>query len=386
MKSYKSYLNSINYRYHSWRYLKIGWQTNRKIVVIESDDWGAIRMPSNQVLNALLREGIPISLKSGYNRLDTLASEVDLIKLGEVLQSVKDKKGNFAKMTLNCVLTNPDFGKILKDGFEKYHFELFTETLSRYPACVNSFKLWKEGIDHGIFQPQFHGREHLNVNMWLELLKKNVKAVRRSFDYEIYCTSVSKNEDVRMTPLRAYDILKEEECESLKMSIQEGLKLFQNIFGFESKSMIAPNYVWDKLIEDVAHECNVQFIQGAVFQNYSQYRKKVSGTKGGWHYQGEVNHNKQIYMIRNCFFEPSQSSKLDENNCLSNIQAAFNNKKPAIIGSHRLNYIGGLDMRNREENLKSLSTLLKAIISKWPEVEFMSSDELGEVMKKDIEK
>jgi len=26
-----------------------GWRTDRKIVVIESDDWGAIRMPSKEV-------------------------------------------------------------------------------------------------------------------------------------------------------------------------------------------------------------------------------------------------------------------------------------------------------------------------------------------------
>lgn len=27
-----------------------GWRTNRKIVVIESDDWGSIRMPSLTIL------------------------------------------------------------------------------------------------------------------------------------------------------------------------------------------------------------------------------------------------------------------------------------------------------------------------------------------------
>jgi len=26
-----------------------GWRTNRKIVVIESDDWGSVRMPSREV-------------------------------------------------------------------------------------------------------------------------------------------------------------------------------------------------------------------------------------------------------------------------------------------------------------------------------------------------
>ena len=32
-----------------------GWRTKRHIVVIESDDWGAIRMPSRQVFDFLHR-------------------------------------------------------------------------------------------------------------------------------------------------------------------------------------------------------------------------------------------------------------------------------------------------------------------------------------------
>ena len=34
-----------------------GWRTNRHIVVIESDDWGSIRMPSKEVYDKLLKEG-----------------------------------------------------------------------------------------------------------------------------------------------------------------------------------------------------------------------------------------------------------------------------------------------------------------------------------------
>ena len=37
-----------------------GWYTKRKLVVIESDDWGAIRMPSKEIYNQFLREGIRV--------------------------------------------------------------------------------------------------------------------------------------------------------------------------------------------------------------------------------------------------------------------------------------------------------------------------------------
>ena len=34
-----------------------GFHTNRKIVVIESDDWGSIRMPSREIYDFLIRQG-----------------------------------------------------------------------------------------------------------------------------------------------------------------------------------------------------------------------------------------------------------------------------------------------------------------------------------------
>ena len=43
VKSFKKIITNIK-----------GWRTNRKIVVIESDDWGTIRMSSKEAFNSLL--------------------------------------------------------------------------------------------------------------------------------------------------------------------------------------------------------------------------------------------------------------------------------------------------------------------------------------------
>jgi hypothetical protein len=66
-----------------------GWHTNRKIVVIHSDDWGSIRMPSLKIRQRLQEHPL-IDLNDPYSRFDTLASEADLESLFEVLMSVKD--------------------------------------------------------------------------------------------------------------------------------------------------------------------------------------------------------------------------------------------------------------------------------------------------------
>ena len=68
--------------------------------------------------------------------------------------------------------------------------------------------------------------------------------------------------------------------------------------------------------------------------------------------------------------------------CLNDIDIAYRWKKPAIISSHRVNYIGALDSGNRENGLSKLNQLLKEIVTRWPDVEFMTSAELGDLMQK----
>ena len=58
---------------------------------------------------------------------------------------------------------------------------------------------------------------------------------------------------------------------------------------------------------------------------------------------------------------------------LRQIAAAFRWKKPAIISTHRVNFVGGINKQNREAGLKELHSLLKTIVKRWPDVEFMST-------------
>ena len=122
-----------------------GWRTNRKIVVIESDDWGAIRTRSKKDLVFLKKKNINIE-NCHYMANDSLASESDLIGLFEVLQGVKDKNENNAVITANSLVANPNFKKIKEANYSNYFFENFTETLKKYPEHKNSFNLWQEGV------------------------------------------------------------------------------------------------------------------------------------------------------------------------------------------------------------------------------------------------
>jgi hypothetical protein len=50
--------------------------------------------------------------------------------------------------------------------------------------------------------------------------------------------------------------------------------------------------------------------------------------------------------------------------------------KPAVISTHRINYMGGINPENRTQGLDQLELLLKKLIKKFPDVQFISTDEL----------
>ena len=99
---------------------------------------------------------------------------------------------------------------------------------------------------------------------------------------------------------------------------------------------------------------------------------------------GGTNEINQYYITRNCFFEPSSDHDRDwVGECLKQISIAFFWNKPAIISTHRVNYIGFLNKTNRERSLRLLSTLIKRMLEEWPEIEFITTQELGGIIRKE---
>lgn len=363
----------------SWNAVNIpGWRTKRKIVVFESDDWGSIRMPSYEVYSEFISNGFNLT-DTAYNRFDTLESEQDLIMLFDVLRSFRDRRGQFPVITANTIVGNPDFKRIKDSDFSSYFYEPVTETLKRYPGRDNVEKLWKYGNQEGFFHPQFHGREHINIPRWMNALKKRSPAIMMAFEKE---TTFSGNGDYNF--MEVLDSNDRSELAHMQESLAEGLSLFEALFGYRSKSFIPPCYAWNSQIEKTLSENGVRYIQGLVSQSvptgvFDQYRKK-------YHFLGSRNNHGQYFLTRNCFFEPALSNIKDPvDECLRRVNIAFKWNKPAIICTHRINFMGGLDHKNRERNLLLFKELLRRIMKLWPDTDFMPSDALGDLISRSYE-
>jgi hypothetical protein len=356
-----------------------GWRTNRKIVVIESDDWGSIRMPSINAFNNLETKGI--DLRSGdaerYNLFDTLASKQDLSELFEILSRYKDANGNAAVFTAVSVVANPDFKKIKEHKFQEYFYEPFPVTLERYHGDDSSFRLWKEGIRHHIFMPQFHAREHLNVAEWMRSLRAGDWETLLAFEEGVWGFN-NKTTDHSKVPFQAtFDLYEPTDINDQGKTIKDGLDLFENLFGYKAGFFVPPNGPFNNRLEKFAADGGIKYMSASKIQMEPQ---GYGRNKRVWHWLGQTNQYNQQYITRNCIFEPSREGKDWVSSCLADIENAFRWHKPAVISTHRVNYIGVLNAMNRINGLKQLDQLLKSIIKNWQGVEFCTSNELGQII------
>jgi len=355
-----------------------------KIIVFESDDWGGIRTPNIEAANKLKKIGA-YSNDSAYLDVDTLESESDLVSLFAVLKKYKDHIGNFPLLTANFVMGNPDFPKIKDSNFNEYFYEPFTETYNTYFGKNQMLDKIKLGVNSNIFYPQFHGREHVNVPLWLNQLKAQNKFFLAAFDEKFFGIQTKELESRNRNVQISFELPPNSKI--IAANIQEGLLLFENIFGYKSKSFIPNNYVWSQNSNELLKINNIQFLQGLRSMAEPLIDENEVHRKLYPRYGGRKGHSGIINIVRNASFEPSLTSgninKALEK-CLTDIYIAFLFKQPAVISCHRLNFVSGLNLENRESNLQLFEELIHLILKKWPDVKFMNTVQLGQHYKEII--
>ncbi|MDD2983059.1 MAG: polysaccharide (de)acetylase [Crocinitomicaceae bacterium] len=353
-----------------------GKKTKRKIVVIYVDDYGSIRIKDKATYNNLKSAGLPLDANR-FSRYDTLADNEDLSKLFDTLTSVKDSKEHYACFTPLAIVANPDFEKIKASGFTDYHREPFTKTLEGYGSAYNGvFELWQEGIRENIFYPAYHGTEHINVKRFMAALQQGHKSVHLAFKNKSVALPVLPQDVTVSNPTTTFFIEDSAENEQLTKDIKIGTEMFLDLFDFSSKQFTPGAGIYSPFLEKALADCGIKYIHVQRFLAYPMgngiFSKKFL-------YNGKENNFHQKYIVRNCQFEPDgKTDNAEANRCLLEIEAAFRWGAPALLSSHRVNFVGQLDKNYRDTNLKQLRYLLKKIVEKWPDVEFMNGDQMAE--------
>jgi len=360
-----------------------GWRTSRKIFVIESDDWGSVRIKDKAAYTALKNKGLNVD-RIHYDSVESLESNEDLEMLFELLESFKDKYGKQPVFTPMCIMGNPDFQQIKASEYQQYFFQPLHETLQEFPNSNRVLELWKKGFEQNIFVPEIHGREHINVRRYMNILQahEGKEGLRYALNYHSVGPS-AYNGIKYPNYLGALHPAGKNEIQELHQYVTEAGKLFKEYMGYQPRVFIAPNAEEPKELESTLSEIGVNYLTRSKKRIYplgdGQFVKE-------WNFIGQKTSFDQIILNRNAFFEPvciGEHEHISDwvDSCLKEIEIAFRWHKPAVISTHRVNYVGSINLENREKGLKELKRLLTQVLKKWPDVEFMSSYELGEVIR-----
>ena len=166
--------------------------------------------------------------------------------------------------------------------------------------------------------------------------------------------------------------------------LEDAAGMFRELFGFDSETFVASCFVWNAALERKLNQLGIKGIQSATWQNVPVSEGGACRLKRQIRYTGEKNCFGQVYTVRNCSYEPAyqQNPEACVQRCMEEIDRSFANRKPAVISSHRFNYIREINPQNAESNLAGLKNLLALVVKKYPDVEFVTSRELYRIIQK----
>ncbi len=355
----------------------IGWKTRRKIVVFSVDDYGNVRLHSKAARDKMFAAGLKPIVR--YDVYDALETADDLTALYDTLSAVKDKNGQHAVFTAFTICANIDFEKMMDTGYSNYYYEELPVTFSKLQGYGNVWPLWKEGIQKRLLLPQFHGREHLNIKILMDNLHKKNNDFFISLSNRSYA-AIGNLLPAEMDYTAAFDFQDAAENSNLKTVAAEGLDIFKKLFGYTATHFNpCGSFGYSHVLEPVLKNGGIKFIDTARFK-----KEHLGGDAYGprvFNYTGKKNECGQTLLVRNCVFEPTEDRGIDwVSFCMKQIDAAFRWNQPAVISSHRVNFCGAIEPSNRQQGISSLKELLGKITRQWPDVEFMSANELGELI------
>lgn len=352
-----------------------GWSTKRKILCFAVDDYGNVRLRNTNALNQLKSKGIKLNNRFDY--LDALDTREDFNQLYRVLNSVKDQNQNPAIFTPYALSANINFEKVLQNK-KIYEYELLPETYHKLAkendAYKDAWEILKEGIRMKFIKPQFHGREHLNVTLFNDLLDENHSHLMTNLENHSYAGIPQKSNKPTIKFTQAFAFWEEAEILEHKKIIEDGLQCFKSVYGYNSLSFTPPGQQLHptlyKYVEDLGIKAVDKPRKAKRHLGLNTY--KIEKNKLG--VQNNQNH---VSVVRNVVFEPTDPRNIDWVNFTYNqIQAAFRTNKPAIVSSHRVNYCGHISPENRTKGLNALKQLIEKVMKSYPDVEFLSIDDL----------
>ena len=357
------------------------------MIVFESDDWGFCGWtPDPDAFNSLYKV-VDGSFEEMWLK-STLESPEDLDRLFAVLSKYTGGDGRPVVFQPAYIMSCPDYEAIKADGYKAYKDMVIPDVPSRWQRGDFLAKA-REGIKRGIWHPVYHGNSHFNPKRWMKLLAQGDERTVFAFKFQSLVDGTSQD---------SYEYDPDLSTSEQEETISIGLERFCEVFGYHPKSCIAPRYVWQNRTEKLLAKYGIKVIQGKNLQEVQRsFSDKVRGkminfmgkkaSDKTWQISmGDYNRALDLtYLTRNVHFEPwgkDESCYKARGACYaySKILSAWENNEPAIVSTHRINYVY-LDEQWVEENLRQLDSLLNRIQTNHPEAVYLTDWEVAQLYR-----
>lgn len=333
----------------AWREPVLTWP----VLIVESDDWG----PGPEEDATALRE------------------------IAATLGDVRDKVGRSAVMTLGVVGAVPDAGAIRVSGFSRY----FRRSLAE-PEFASVVAAMRAGCREGVFALQRHGFEHF----WPASVLTRLGAGARVSDDSPLTTALvrwlddgglrsetlppalqSRWVDCARLPSSPLDPM------AIEQAVREECKLLQQVFGDVPDVAVPNTFVWDDRVERAwaANGVHVVVTPGCRYEGRDADGKLLPPSRRMRN--GEAGEGGIVYVVRDAYFEPLRGHRAED--VLAALERKSAEGRPLLVETHRENFIGEPSMR--ELALAELGRALRMALASRPDLCFLTTSELAEVLK-----
>lgn len=352
-------------------------------VVIESDDWGMCGegkdREAHQRLSAL---GYKLDSRPGrLNYANTLETQGDLEALYRTLEGFKDRLGRSPVVTANFIVTNPDYPRIEEEGFAKYHFVPISEGFpGTWSLRGTALEVWRSGIRRKLVVPEYHGFSHCNQVNWMEGLRRGDKRLLDFFREEMV-TSSRRYATVSEYGIAGPGGIAFESFWDQYREVAAGCEIFREAFGRDPRLTIPPHDVSDSRTLLAFAKAGMNLVQSERRTLTGILGLRPLGPRSVLHATARAITQLTVTFrwYRNVRLEPKESRSKDEaTSALELSNRILRAGGPVIVGSHRQNYVAGVEPDNAGQGRRRLASFL-AGLREDPKLVFLSSFEAAQL-------
>ena len=348
----------------------VNWSDVRA-VVLQSDDWGLRGfVPDQMTLQGLDKAKLGGTHFPEIYWQSTLEDSVDVADMMAILLRHRGRDDQPAVFQPNMILSKQSVASSPATAADKDSWQ--TDPRYLRPGLDQSIAT---AIAVGVWQPELHGLHHFDPADRRHALSQDDGDINRAFQLGVLVFPGSHH---------AYELGPQRSLEDVR-DYWDGIDArFEEEYGQPFSSVIAGDYVWEPRHEEYFRELGVRAIQAKSHQR----RRDIHGpalwkrlSKAWLRSWDRFTVNDIVYLDRVALLETAQSSDPEHHRrqCVRDVEVAWQEGRPAIIETHRVNYVL-TDTNSEQKGRTHLDQLLTELDSRKPL--YVSDSELVGMIKR----